>query len=132
MISMVGIIFQQSNISSLKIPLTMTLQTLLQGDKEFFTPSIPKFFCYMLHSPPLLATVDISKSKFARGRILEGRIGLRLLPSLNSSVASGRELSTASTSVINVVRASSFKLVLGNDDKMFLADFICCSHTPPI
>ena len=27
-----------------------TLLTLLQGYKEFFAPSIPKFLCYMLHS----------------------------------------------------------------------------------
>ena len=66
--------------------------------------------------------------------ILEGHIGLRLLPSLNSSVVSSWELSTASPSAINVVRASPFKLVpcvLSSNDKMFLADFICCSHTPP-
>ena len=65
---------------------------------------------------------------------MEGHIGLRLLPSLNSSVVSSWELSTASTSAINVVTASPFKLVpcvLSSDDKMFLADFICCSHTPP-
>ena len=57
------------------------------------------------------------------------------MPSLNSSVVSGRELSTASTSVVNVVRPSPFKVVpwvLSSDDKMFFADFICRSHTRPI
>ena len=54
---------------------------------------------------------------------------------INSSVVTGQELSTASTSAINVERASSFKLVscvMSCDDKMFLADFIYCCHTPPI
>ena len=53
--------------------------------------------------------------------ILEGHIGLRLLPSLNSSVISSQELSTTSTDIINVVRASPFLLipfVLSSDDKM--------------
>ena len=45
MIFMVQIIFQQNNISSLKIPIFWPLLALLQGDKEFFVPSIPKFFC---------------------------------------------------------------------------------------
>ena len=44
---MVRIIFQQNNISSLKMYLIFwPLLELLQGDKEFFMTSIPKFFSY--------------------------------------------------------------------------------------
>ena len=54
--------------SSLKILLIfLPLLALLQGDKEFFALCIPKFFCYMLHSPPLFAIIYISASKFTRG-----------------------------------------------------------------
>ena len=52
---------------------------------------------------------------------------------INSSVVTGQELSTASTSAINVERASSFKLVscvMSCDDKMFLADFIVAIPHP--
>ena len=90
----------------------------------------------MLHSPLLFATIYISDNIYLSNSpgggittlvfivsILEGHTGLRLLPSLNSSVISGPELSTASTSVISVVRAWPFKLVpwvLSSDDKCFL------------
>ena len=114
------------------------------GGKEFFAPSIPKLFCYMLHSPPLFVTITSARTNSPGGgittlvfivSILERHIRLRLLPSLSSSAVSGPESSTASTSVINVVRVSPFKLVLcilSSDDKMFLTDFIYRSHTPLI
>ena len=65
--------------------------------------------------------------------ILEGHIGFRLLPSFKSYVVNGWELSNASTSVINVVRASSSKLVpwvLSSDDNGSWL-FYLHSHTPP-
>ena len=64
----VRIIFQQINISSLKAPLIFwPLLVLMQGDKEYFVPSIPKLSCYMWYYPPLFAAIYISTFKF-RGR----------------------------------------------------------------
>ena len=58
-----------------------------------------------------------------------------LIPSLSSSTVSGLEFITACTSAIKVERASSLRLlpcVFSREDKMFLAECICRSHTPPM
>ena len=65
----------------------------------------------------------------------DGLIGFRLFPSLSSSTVSGLEFITASTPTIKVERASSLRLlpyVFSREDKMFLAERICHSHTPPM
>ena len=144
-VSMVRIIFQQNNISSLKIHLIFdhfwhryrltrnSLRHLFQNSSVVCCTPLRCLWQYISASPNSprggITTLVFIVS------ILERHIGLRLLVSLNRSVISGWELSTASTSVINVVRASPFKLVpwvLSSDDKMFLSDFIGRVHTPSI
>ena len=68
-------------------------------------------------------------------RMWLGDIAAWLLKSLIVSTTNGLELKITSTSTSNVLSDSSSKLatfVFMRDESMFLADWICLSHTPPM